>query len=281
MGCLKQNPKPNASPQPNARLSLSFHAMSLRNRSLGSLLLLACVTATLSACNSPQHNAGVNLALASYNAQHYDQAQTQATEAMTKLHTPQREEAAYLAGLSAYRLGRIDDAERHFMAACASPDTPTAAKAKAMLGEVRLDQHRPREAATLFSEAAPSFKGDDAKRCAASAAIAYQQSGDAASSKRWADAANGVTGAPSETNRSGFTLQVGAFKEKNRAQRAAEEAQRLAKREGLGEVRIIPRRDERGQPMYLVQFGSFPTREAAAAARAKIGRLQYIVAAAS
>ena len=43
-------------------------------------------------------------------------------------------------------------------------------------------------------------------------------------------------------------------------------------------MKIISRRDERGAMIYVVQFGWFPTRDSAAAARAKLGRLEYIVA---
>ena len=52
----------------------------------------------------------------------------------------------------------------------------------------------------------------------------------------------------------------------------------MASRNGLGSVRTVPSHDERGTRLYLVQVGEFPTRAAAAATRAQIGRLEYIVA---
>jgi hypothetical protein len=71
---------------------------------------------------------------------------------------------------------------------------------------------------------------------------------------------------------------VGAFSDKTRAQRAADEANTVARKDGLGPVRILNRRDDRGKPLYLVQFGFFTSRDAAAAARTRIGKLEYIVA---
>ena len=256
----------------------------------------------LTGCQSAQQ-VGLQHALDDYNAQRYTQAHEEAAGIVDHAdHADkpgQREDAAYLAGLSAYRLGQADVAERYLLVACGSPDPLTEAKAKAMLGQVRLDQHRPREAAALLTDASQSLTGEDAKRAAFNAGIAYQQTGDAASSKKWLAIANGggagggsgggasggsgggnngSTTNSSSAIASNFTLQVGVFSDKPRAQRAADEAQQLAKRDGLGEVRIIPRRDDRGKPVYMIQFGSFPSRDAAAAARAKLGRLDYIVA---
>ncbi len=76
----------------------------------------------------------------------------------------------------------------------------------------------------------------------------------------------------------GFTLQVGAFNDRVRAKKAAEEAQSLSQKASLGRVRVIPTRDAHGQPMYLVQVGWWVSRAEAAEARTKVGKLEYIVA---
>jgi septal ring-binding cell division protein DamX len=206
----------------------------------------------------------------------------------------QREDAAYVAGLAAYQLGDRDEAERRFILAARSPNSETAARSKAMLGQIRLDQHRPRDAAALFVEAAPNLHGEDARLCAYNAGVAYQQAGDNASARKWiaqsgggstarSTSTTGSTSSPvarsaSTSSAGGFTLQVGAFKEKSRAQKAAADAQKLATRDGLGSVKIQTRRDDRGGTLYVVQFGRFSTRDAAVAARVKLNRLDYIVA---
>ncbi|MHC4948320.1 MAG: SPOR domain-containing protein, partial [Planctomycetota bacterium] len=80
--------------------------------------------------------------------------------------------------------------------------------------------------------------------------------------------------------RAPFTLQVGAFAEQRRARKAARDVGALARRHGYGPVRVVPTLDARGRPMYLVQFGAFGSRQSAAQARSRVGRLDFIVAAA-
>jgi hypothetical protein len=227
---------------------------------------------------------------------------------MAKAASPKREQAAYLAGLSAYQLGNLPAAEQELSVAATSTDASTAGNASVMLGQLRLDQRRPREAATSFGDASRLLSGEDARQAAWHAGLAYREAGDEDAAKRWLDTASSrqfdaqdsaapalqtASKTPSSSARTvasaappvtreleavGFTLQVGAFTDKKRAKRAAEDAEELAKKESLGRVRIIPRKDARNQPMYLVQIGWWVTRSEAAAARTKIGRLEYIVA---
>lgn len=266
----------------------------------------------------------MNGALTEYNSHNYDQAHDQAAAVAAKSTGTQRERAAYIAGLSAYQAGDADAADSQLSIASVSSDAAIAGSAKAMLGQLRLDQRRPREAAGYFSDASRLLEGEDARQAAWHAGLAYRQAGDEASAKRWLDTASGSqfdqpkqAGAvafnpqpansrtamarngtiktssatpPAQTNAPkvqiqstgettvGFTLQVGVFSDKNRAKSAAEEAESFAKKEGIGRVKIIPRRDIRGQPLYMVQVGWWVTRTEANAARNKIGRLEYIVA---
>ncbi|MCA9296470.1 MAG: SPOR domain-containing protein, partial [Phycisphaerales bacterium] len=74
-----------------------------------------------------------------------------------------------------------------------------------------------------------------------------------------------------------FTLQAGAFRELDRAEVAARQAETIAAAHGLGRVTIVPRRDVRGRTLYLVQFGSFATRADASRRRDRIGNLEIIV----
>lgn len=284
---------------------------------LSRMSAIAIMAIAQTGCESAPKAGGMKQALADYNAQRFTQAHERAVATQERANRPgEREDAAYVAGLAAYQLAQLDEAERRLLVASRSTNPETAAKARAMLGQIRLDQRRPREAAIYFTDAAPHLTGDDASKCAYNASVAYQQAGDQAAAKDWlarsggrapdphsrsspsnssipsatsttAPATRPTLASPAPSSRpgavaanspTGFTLQVGAFKEKQRAQQAATEAQQLARRDGLGSVKIISRRDERGTMLYLVQFGWFPTRESAAAARAKLGRLEYIVA---
>jgi tetratricopeptide (TPR) repeat protein len=209
-------------------------------------------------------------AVADYEAGRYETASGGAEEVMRSASGPQLENAAYLAGLSAYRLGRSDQAERRLMTAAGSNRPETAGKAKAMLGIIRLDQNRPREAIDLFEAAAGMLTGSDAERAREHAQLARSRAGEPDSP--------GIHHYASAAGAGQFALQVGAFRDADGAGRAAREAQTIADRAGLGPVRIVPGTDEQGGRLYLVQFGRFASRGAAATARAEIGTLEYIVA---
>lgn len=238
-------------------------------------------------CSSTSKGGNLDKAVTDYNAASYSQAEQEAVQAMNKSTGSAKENAAYVAGLSAYRMGNTEEAERRLLIAAQSANTQTAGSAKAMLGQVRLDQNRPREAAVYFSDASRLLTGEDAQKAAKSAALAYQQVGDTTASRQWTDISKTSPGSTTASgSRStgptlGFALQVGAFGDKKRAQRAADDANTVAKRDGLGPVRVINKRDDRGKPLYLVQFGFFTSRDAAAAARSRIGKLEYIVTAVS
>ena len=82
----------------------------------------------------------------------------------------------------------------------------------------------------------------------------------------------------SNVNAGVFSLQVGNFLERENATRAAIQARDIAANHRLGPVRTIPGRDHVGRRRYVVQFGHFNSRGAAASARKRMGRLDYIVA---
>jgi cell division septation protein DedD len=241
--------------------------------------------------SSPSNQSGqMKLALDEYHAQHYSQAQQHASEAVTESTGAQKDRANYLAGMSAYQMGQTDEAERRWLAAAESSDVEIAGNSKAMLGQLRLDQGRNREAATLLSDAAGQLKGDDSIQARQRAQLAYQQSGDSEGARKvistnTAPAKSGSTpaNAPSKKllpapSNSSYAIQVGAFNDLKRAQHAADEAERLSKAQGLGSVRMVSRHDEHGQAVYIVQLGNFTSRDEAVAARTKLGRLEYIVA---
>ena len=214
-------------------------------------------------------------AVADYESGRYETAGGGAEEVMQSASSPQREDAAYLAGLSAYRLGRIDEAERRLMNAAGSNRPETAGKARAMMGIIRLDQNRPGEAVDLFEAAARMLVGSDAMQATEHAQMARRRAGAPESPDvcRYASAAGETLAVVGQ-----FALQVGAFRDAEGADRAARTAQTIANRAGLGAVRVVPGADERGGTLYLVQFGQFASRAAAAAVRSEIGTLEYIVA---
>lgn len=253
---------------------------------------------SLSGCGSKEKTGDMNAAVADFNSGRYAQSREAANQAMNTSTGTAKDEATYLAGLSAYQLGDTDEAERRWIVSANSSNEETAANSKAMLGQLKLDQNRPREAAELLSDAATHLQGEDAKQAAHRAGLAYQEAGDQANAQKWlamggqssafrqtATASSSSLSKSSPNSKpvsaaspNGYALQVGAFNEISRARRAAQDAERLAKKQGVGPVKMFSKHDDRGRRFFIVQLGNFTTRDEATAARTKLGKLEYIVA---
>ena len=212
-------------------------------------------------------------------------AQQRATAIARETRGLKRDQAAYLAGLSAYQLGDLSSAQRQLMTAAESPDRATAGRAKAVLGLVRVNQDRPSDGALLLAEASGVLAGEDSRQAAYQASMAYREAGDDASARTWRRIADGrqTGGQQALAMNSGasvgrFSLQAGAFRQRKHADNAARNVAQLVQQHGLGGIRIIESRDERGRILYLVQFGEFQTRLSASNARRLVGRLDVIVA---
>jgi hypothetical protein len=185
--------------------------------------------------------------------------------------------ADYLAGLEAYESGDTVKARLRLTAAVAELHGEDAAKARATLGLLELELDRPASAAEAFALAWPALHGEDARQAARFAAAAHRRIGDDKTAALWDRRA--LAHVDPSSRHGLFTIQVGAFRERHRAERAAVDAAEVAEEAGFGPVRIVTRSDRRGTALYVVQLGSFDTRTEAATARARVGNLQYIVAA--
>src|SRR5205809_6236457 len=81
-----------------------------------------------SGCSSAKKPAGLGQAVSDYNAGRYAEAHQAANAAMSQTAGPVKDDAAYLAGMSAYQMGDADDAERRWTVAAKSSNDLTAAK---------------------------------------------------------------------------------------------------------------------------------------------------------
>lgn len=249
------------------------------------VLLCVLTVVPVSGCKSAPRARSLNSALADYEAKRYRLAEHQAAAIARQTRGLMREKAAYLAGLSAYKLGDLHGAQRELATAVTSSDRTTAGKAKAVLGLVRMAQHRPHDAAVLLAEASGALTGENSRQAAYQAALAHQKAGDKTSAGAWFRIANvqQPTGqralAISPRARAArFALQAGAFRRRQHADNAARSVADVAQQNGLGGVRVIESLDDRGRTLYFVQFGRFESRSAATTARRLIGRLDVIVA---
>jgi tetratricopeptide (TPR) repeat protein len=237
--------------------------------------LLAAVFLSTAGCKSAAGPGALETAVADYRSGRYVQAQEEALRAHRTLHGTEAGQAAYVAGLCAYQRADLEGARQWLSRAADSADPTTRGQAQAALGLTLERQGRHREAAARFEQAAAALDGPDARQAAFHAGLAHQAGGEERRARQWFGEAESPGGSY------GFTLQVGAFRDRRRAEQAAGEAGALAQRHGLGRVRIVPRTDGRGHTLYLVHLGRFATRNEATEARGRLGQLQLIVATAT
>ncbi len=243
--------------------------------------LLAGVLLVTAACDTPpsQSERALDESVAEYEAGRYATAHNRATDVMRTSSGKTRDEAAYLAGLTAYRMGDLAKAEAALLEATQSTDRTTQANARATLGLVRLDQDRPGEAAELFTLAASGLTGEDHLHAARYATTAGGQADGSlpiAEPGVHANRAPAYT-APPARSQDAFALQVGAFQSRDRATRAASEIMPKLQRANMGAPRVLPKTDPRGRQLYAVQFGRFASRAQAASVRDRYGWRDCIV----
>ncbi len=250
-----------------------------------------CLTASigvaiLAGCESTPSTSHLETARLAYEGGRYESAYQKAHAALKVSRGSDRHDAAYMIGLSAYRLDKMREAETNFSIAAGGADEHTAGSAKAMLGLMRLDQDRHIEAARFLRKASTSLTGTDARQAAHFAAQAYEAMGDSAAAdtvlavSRESTPSSGATIRAFENQGYEFSLQAGAFRERARADRTADILAPLARKNAIGPVRVIPQHDDRGREIFLVQIGHFNTRQEASRARTILGRLELIVTAA-
>ncbi len=251
-------------------------------RTITSVVLAGICLITLAGCETGQSTTSLDHALKHYNSCRYSLAQEQAQNVRNTATGALRASAAYLAGLSAYQLGHIEQARSDLSIAASSTDQQTAGLASAQLGIIELDRNNPILAARHFETASSKLEGSVARQASQHAAMAYQAAGDFQQAERWARHSEALA---TETNKAGsaipmsnrFVLQAGAFQSRIRAERTARELEPLASDLRLGPVRIVQGPTSRGADLHMVQFGAFRNRSEANRARANLGRLEVIV----
>lgn len=201
-----------------------------------------------------------------------------------------------MAGLSAYQMQMLDEAELQFMAAARSDDPRLVTDTRIMIGDIRVHQKRWSDAARCYREAAPSLPEQERSRVLdyaakaearasgrseSSVATASRSSGATSSAKGTAPASRGASNssAGAETAPSSFALQAGAFQNEKNARRRASDIASSTRSAGLGEPRVIRTKDGAGRQFWTVQVGTFASRQSAESARTKVASLDLIVAA--
>lgn len=248
----------------------------------------------------------------SYNAGRYEEAYQQALEAEKAARdaggsgqNAQVASAAYLAGMSAYRLDRLDEAERQLGTAVEAGEGEAKGRALAQRGAVFLRQGRFMAAAVDYDQASDLLSGEDAAKARAQADSARRAAsagsgggpfvhpdpstglsisasttpgGPAAGGGRGAASGQSAGGAPPlPPLRTSWTLQVACFRDRAAAERQAKALTPTTKAQGLGAPKILPEENPSLGPVYCVVIGEFATREGADQAKQRLGRSEYFV----
>lgn len=219
----------------------------------------------LSAC-APKGSNSIDSAIRDYEAARYKQAYDTAWLARRASSGLKRQEAAYVAGISAMKMDRPVTARQLLEEAAATSNRQLAGTSGVTLATLLLEDGEPLAAAQAFDRAADQLTGSDALKARQAAAAAYKTAGrpDIAQSR--------MSGSPSPSPMvsGAFTIQGGAFHDKVRATARAKELSNAARLTSLGTARIVPAR-VKGKPGFLVQIGSYDTRTDAESMRRVLG----------
>lgn len=207
----------------------------------------------------------------------YAQAHASALRALSTVRGQEREEAAYLAGVSAYKLGYLQTAERYLTQASNSRDVSMSTDALSTLGLIYSQSGRYAQAADAFLRSADHQSGEDRAQAYFYGGIALQKLG------RWPQARTSLLLARQSTRDAnlrsrideqlavtGYTIQLGAFSSRSNADKLAQQYALRASRSKLGSVFVTPSNGS-GGVMYLVQVGRFATFSAASTGRDRLG----------
>ena len=262
-----------------------------------SLLLAGCALPLVGCGGSGGDTLGE--ALSAYEGGEYQQSLTLASTANEDARTTKDSlESAYIAGMSAFRLGRHEEAIQWLEEPARSDDRWMAGQASVTLGSSFLAVRRTNEAARSFVRAAERLDGEEARKARLAAANAYRELGDRRASDEQFRLANvtppssnaGTSAPPSPpsgqrspavsatANDAGpFILQAGAFKDRAKADKRATEVRAAASRAGLGEPKVFSKAGPDGGTLYVVQFGRFADRRSADASLARLGLTGVVV----
>ena len=193
-------------------------------------------------------------------------------------------EAAYLAGVSAYRLGKPGNAERYLLVAAKGAETPLKGDTLAMLGLVYVAQDRYDRASQALVSAASRLSGQDRANAYFHAANAEQRL------QRWANARAYLTLARSissdevfrqraaeQLRHTGWTVQLASFANEADAVAAAAKLATDPRVERLGAPTVAQTIDSDGEQKYVVRCGQFSIFATAAAERRQLGMNSAVV----
>lgn len=228
------------------------------------VLLALLATMSLAGCDESQKVSRDDV-IADYRAARYQRAYDGAEALAGSSDGAARDEMAYIAGVSAYRLGDHDRALVRLIPVTRSGDAALAGRAAATVGLIYRDRARHDEALRYLQQAATKLAGEDRALAHYELGVAQQRLGRFASARASFDAARQATSDPAlrqkllrERGVNGFALQFGAYSKRPLAEKRSQAVQSKVRAARLSGPRIAAATID-GRTLYLVQAGRFTT----------------------
>ena len=191
-----------------ARYDIRVHGRTLLRRSIAIIAGIATLAA-LSGCPSDSTAPTLASATSRYDSGQYAIALSESESIIARGSSADAPQAELVAGMSAFQLDQFDAAERHFVNAERSGTPGIRGRARVMLANIRLEQGRTDDAATLFESGAADLSGADADKARRYASLARdgqlgtgQSRATSADATAMARATEGRTPSPSRSTSS-------------------------------------------------------------------------------
>jgi len=244
---------------------------------------MVALAALMTGCNEPSKATSSDM-MRHYEARQYRQARAAALVVVDGSFGRQRDEARYIAGLSAYRLGKSNEALRDLTPLIRHADDELAGNAAATAALIHIDAGQDDQALRVLRIAVDKLRGNDRGRVYHYIGQIHQRAG------RWAEARTAMSLALSysndanlrqvireQMNVAAFTLQFGAFQNASIADQRLRAVTPAVTAKRIGAAVINPSITPQGQRLYLVQAGRFVTHQQAQQARTRLGISDVII----
>ena len=129
------------------------------NLSFWSALIFLCV-----ACDSQPKAGNLSSAVSRYEEGRYAVALSESQNLVRSDDRATSTQGALIAAMSSYKLGNMDQAQTFATQASSAQDRNVSGGALVLLGDIKLSQQHPKDAAVFYSQAAAKLSGSDAVR---------------------------------------------------------------------------------------------------------------------
>lgn len=250
-------------------------------------------------CQAPPPPVSFSSAVSRYEEGRYQQSLDQGKQLAASQSGTPSQQAALVAAMSAYKLSRLDVAREFALKASGCADSATAGGAMVLLGDIALAEHDPQHAVEWFDKAAGKLPPEDAahaRDCATRArsliesvkraqvaAIPDPEPSieDAKPATVPAPTIKGTPKTPAQaaTGQRSFTIRAGSYTSREAANKRVRALASDTKRANAPNARVDEIHTPKGEELFAVRIGTWPTRGEAEKVMAQLGRHDLMVGA--